>query len=116
MFEIGHNLLFIFIIFFFYICAFVLNAGILRYNTMVGKLVQIPNYDTQNYSLCRLQLVVDTQLNVPTNQKSPKLLSQRIRKRYCKTLRTSVINSPMSPPSLGQHTRKNSRNDSLDLK
>ena len=32
--------------------------------------------------------------------KSPKLLSQRIRKRYYKTYGTSVINSPMSPPSL----------------
>ena len=31
---------------------------------------------------------------------SLKLLSQRIRKRYYKNLRTSVINSPMAPPSL----------------
>ena len=46
---------------------------------------------------------LDTLLNELTNQnsnKSPKLLSQRIRKRYNKTLRTSVINIPMSPPSL----------------
>ena len=42
---------------------------------------------------------LDTQLNEPTNQ-IPKLLSQRIRKRYNKTLGTSVLNSPMSPPSL----------------
>ena len=31
----------------------------------------IPNYDSQNYPLCRLQLVVKrlvTQLNEPTNQ------------------------------------------------
>ena len=32
--------------------------------------------------------------------KSLKLLSQRIRKRYYKTLGTSVTKSPMSPPSL----------------
>ena len=32
--------------------------------------------------------------------KSPKLSRQWIRKRYYKTIRTSVINSPMSPPSL----------------
>ena len=35
-------------------------------------------------------------MNQPINQ--PKLLSQRIRKRYNKTLGTSVINSLMSPP------------------
>ena len=35
---------------------------------------------------------LDTQLNELTNQ-IPKLLSQRIRKRYNKTLGTSVINS-----------------------
>ena len=46
---------------------------------------------------------LNTQRNKPTNQiqyKSPKLLSQRIWKRYFKTLRTRVINSPLSPPSL----------------
>ena len=46
----------------------------------------------------------DIQLNEPTQikiqWKSPKLLSQQLRKRFCKTLGTSVINSPMSPPSL----------------
>ena len=46
---------------------------------------------------------MNTQLNESTYQnslKSPKLLSQRIRKRYYKTLGTGVINSPMTPPSL----------------
>ncbi len=39
--------------------------------------------------------------NESTNQNllnSPKFFSQRIRKRYYKTLGTSVINSPISPP------------------
>ena len=35
---------------------------------------------------------LDTQLNKPTNQNS-----LEIRKRYYKTLGTSVINSPLSP-------------------
>ena len=70
---------------------------------MADKLKDIPNAYTQNYTI--MQLVVETfeQHNEPTNQDSlkfPRLLSQRIRKRYCKTLRTSVINSPMIPPSL----------------
>ena len=46
---------------------------------------------------------LNTQLNEQTNKnsiKSPKLLSQRIRKRFYRTLRTSVIINPMSPPSL----------------
>ena len=34
------------------------------------QLMYIPNDDTKNYLLCRLQLVVDTQLNEPTNQNS----------------------------------------------
>ena len=47
----------------------------------------------------------DNQLKEPTNQsliKVPKSLIQRIRKRYYKTLGTTVINSPMStsyPPN-----------------
>ena len=43
---------------------------------------------------------LNTQLNDTTNQnslQSPKLLNQQIRKRYYKTLGTSVINSPMFP-------------------
>ena len=53
-------------------------------------------FSTQNYPFCRLKLVVkkrlNTQLNESANQKSPKLLSQRIRK--------GEINSPLSPLSL----------------
>ena len=46
---------------------------------------------------------LDTQLNNPTNQNSikfPKCVKQRLRKRYYITFGTSVINSPVSPPSL----------------
>ena len=43
---------------------------------------------------------MNTQLNKSTNQKSPKLLSQRTIKRYYKSLGTSVINRPLSPLSL----------------
>ena len=46
---------------------------------------------------------LNTQLIEPPNQnsiKSPKLLSQRIRKCYYNALGTSVTNSPMFPPSL----------------
>ena len=55
----------------------------------------ILNDNTQNYPFCRLKLVVETfeQLNELTNQNSlkfPKLLRQRIRKRYIKTFGTSV--------------------------
>ena len=39
---------------------------------MAGKLMYIPNDDTQNYTLYRLQLVIlkrlDNQINEPTNQ------------------------------------------------
>ena len=65
---------------------------------MADKLMQfpiimhkIPPYVDYNLWLKRL----NTQLNKPTNEmslKSPKLLSQRIRKSYSKTLETSVIN------------------------
>ena len=44
------------------------------------------------------------QLDKPTNQNSlnvPKVVKQANEKRYHKTLGTSVINNPMSPPSLG---------------
>ena len=70
---------------------------------MVDKMMYIPNDVIQDCLFCRLQLVVETmnnQLNKTTNQnsiKSPKLLSQRKRKRYHKTLGTKVINSPMFP-------------------
>ena len=44
------------------------SLGILREKTMADKLIYIPNDDTQNYPLCRLQFVVETlatQLNLP---------------------------------------------------
>ena len=57
---------------------------------MADILMYIPNEDTQNYSnyLNNWLKRLDTQLNELINQnsmKSPKLLSQRIRKRYYKT-------------------------------
>ena len=69
---------------------------------MVDKFKYFPNdYYLQNYSIFRFWLkCFNTQLNDQSNQnlhKSSKLLSQRIRKRYYKTLRTSVIKSPLSP-------------------
>ena len=51
-------------------------------------------------------LVKTFELNEPINQnllKHPKLLSQRIRKRFHKTLGTIVINSPLSSPSLASN-------------
>ena len=35
-------------------------AGILNDKTIANELMYIPNYDTQNYQLCRLQLVEET--------------------------------------------------------
>ena len=70
---------------------------------MVNKLMYIPNEDTQNYPLCRLQLGVET---LDTNKsnliKSPqgKVDNQRIGKRYYNTLGTSVKNSQVAPSSL----------------
>ena len=61
---------------------------------MADKLIYIPYDDTQNYTFCRLKLVIETfehELKERTNQNSLKLLSQRLRKRYHKTLGTSVI-------------------------
>ena len=59
-----------------------------------------------NYSFCRLKLVLKIlELYEPTNQNS-RNITQRIRKFYYKTLGTSVINSPMSHPSLGFFTKK----------
>ena len=70
---------------------------------MANKLFYVPSDDTLNYPFCKLKLVVerlDTQLNETTNQNSPKLFSQRVRKLYYETLGTSIINSLMSPPSV----------------
>ena len=57
---------------------------------MTDKLMYIPHDDTQNYPVCRLQLVVK-RLNIQLNQRNKiplkfkKLLSQRIENVY-KTL------------------------------
>ena len=59
-----------------------------------------PIDDTQDYPFSKLKLVGKTQLNVPTNQVSvepPKLLSQRIRKRYYKALATNVNEQSVVP-------------------
>ena len=50
----------------------------------------IPNDDTQNYLFCRSQLLIGGNIwtqnvmneSINQNQKSPKFMSQRIRKRY----------------------------------
>ena len=62
---------------------------------MADKLMYIPNDDTQSYPFCIL-IVFESLKPL----KSLKLLSQQIRKRYYKTLVTSVINSPIYPPPL----------------
>ena len=59
--------------------------------------MHIPNADTQNcpfVSNKKWLKRLDTQPNESTNKKSTKLLNQRIRKRYYKTLGSSEINSP----------------------
>ena len=60
---------------------------------MADKLIYIPDHYTQNYNFCGLKRL-DTQNSIEV----PKMLNQRIRKRYYKTLGTSIIKSPMSPP------------------
>ena len=69
---------------------------------MAIKLMYIPNNNPkntqsvgQNQGLKRL----NKQLNV-TNQSKIRKRPQQISQRYHKTLGTSVMNSPMSPPSL----------------
>ena len=60
----------------------------------------ITSFVDYNYCLKRLY----TKLHEPTNQnlvKFPKVVEPTNGKRYNKTLGTSVINSPMSSPSLG---------------
>ena len=74
---------------------------------MADKLMNITNNKTSNYPLL---YITNSGWNVWTLYlmkkndqnllKSPKLISQRIRKCYYKTLGTSVINSPMSPSSM----------------
>ena len=58
------------------------------------------------YPFCRLKLVVETfntELKTQFNLnlvKVPKVVKPTNKKRYCKTMRTSVINSRLSPLSL----------------
>ena len=66
---------------------------------MADRLMFIPNDDTQNNTVCRLHLVVET-FRHSNSRKVPKVAKPRKRKPYYNTLGTSVINSPMSPPSL----------------
>ena len=70
---------------------------------MTYKLMYAPNDDTQNSLVDYISGLNVWTLNIyePTNQKSVKLLTQRIRKLYYKTLGTSVLNSPMSPSLYG---------------
>ena len=65
------------------------------------------NKITSSVSQIRWLKRLHTQLNKPTNhsnEKSPKFLSQQIRKRNYKTLGTIVINSPLSPLYLKWNT------------
>ena len=72
---------------------------------MADKLMNIHNNNiitrSVDYNLWLQRL--DTQLNNPTKQNLiivPKVVEPTIRKRNYKTLRTSVINSPLSLPSM----------------
>ena len=47
---------------------------------MADKLMYIPNDDTKNYTFCRFKLVVETQLNEPTNQNSMKVVKSTNKK------------------------------------
>ena len=58
---------------------------------MAEKWMYIPN-DGTNYSLGKLKFVVETFGHSPKS---------KLNKSYYKTLGISVINNPMSPPSLG---------------
>ena len=63
---------------------------------MADKLMYIPNdlHKTVHYTKCLKRL--DTRLIEPTNQNlTILLLSERIRKRYYKTLATNVTKSPL---------------------
>ena len=82
---------------------------------MADKLMFISNDNTKNYPFCILHFVVET-FGLLTNQNSikfpkakllsqnlrklPKILKQTIKKMILITLGTSVINNPMSPPSM----------------
>ena len=77
--------------------------GSIGMQTMPDKLVFIPNDDAQNYPSVDYNYWLKsfaTQLNESKFNKFPKLLRHQIKKRYYKTLGTSVVNSQLSPPSL----------------
>ena len=59
---------------------------------MADILIYIPNYDTQNFPFCRLQLVVEKfgHLTEWTNKTKFNKSPQRIGKRYYETLGTCV--------------------------
>ena len=59
-----------------------------------------------NWRLKKVSTLISMNLSTTIFKKSPKLWSQRIRKRYDKILGTSVINSPMTLPSLPAYDRK----------
>ena len=69
---------------------------------MADKIVYILNYETQNCTYCRLQLVVEmfgSQLNKQINQNAMKV-PKVVKPTNKKPLGTRVIKSPLSPPSL----------------
>ena len=84
---------------------------------MVEKFLYIPIDDTITSSVDYNYLLksLDTQPKEPTNQNSikvPKVVKQRVRKHYYKTLGTSVINvqCPLPPCSSSQtQSMKNRR-------
>ena len=59
----------------------------------------ITDDNTQNNPFSRLKLVVET-CEHSTTKVLKVVKPRRVRKHYQKTLGTSVLNSPMSPPSL----------------
>ena len=63
---------------------------------MADKFKYIPNDDTQNSLFCRLKLLVET-FGHSTNQKYFKV-PKVVKTANKKTLGTSVIKIPMSPP------------------
>ena len=71
---------------------------------MGDKCLYIPNDNTQNYSICRLKLVLETfeHLNLMKQPiKSPQsCLTNEWENVIIKTLRTSEMNSPLSSLSL----------------
>ena len=47
---------------------------------MANKLIYIPNVNTQKYPFYRLQFMIDTQFNKPTNQNPIKVDMPKIKK------------------------------------